>query len=85
MPGIACRHVRVLEHNARWMVHAQVQQEWAQIVELERPAQVSWKRGILLGEERAGQGAIQERAILVLIMEVAARGCWSAGRAQGKL
>ena len=27
--GIACWHVRVVEHSARRVVHAQVQQEWA--------------------------------------------------------
>ena len=62
-----------LEHSGRLVVHAQVQQEWAQIVELETPACVmSRKVGILLGKEPAGQGVIHERAMLVIMMGVAA-------------
>ena len=48
MLGITCWHVRVVEHSARRVVHAQVQQEWTQTIELERPACVmSRKMGIL--------------------------------------
>ena len=73
VPGIACGHVSVLAQNARRVVHAQVQQEWAHIVESERPARVtSQKMGSLLGQERAGRGAMQETAMLVLVIEAAA-------------
>ena len=91
--GIACWHVRVLEHNARRVVHAQVQQVWPQIVELDRPARVtSRKMGILLRGEPAGRGAIQERAMSVLMMEATAarrkrgqlptQSCWGEGDPQ---
>ena len=71
----------VLEHNARWVVYAQVQQAWAQIVELEGPARgKSQEVALLLGDARAGQGAIQERAKFVLMMEAAV-----ASRKRGQL
>ena len=42
----------------------------AQIVELEGLSRVtSWEVGLLLGDERAGRGTIQERAMLVAMME----------------
>ena len=79
--GIACWHVGVLEHNPRWVDHAQIPQEWAHIVALERPARVTSRMmGIFWGEERAGQGGMPERAVLVLLMKAAA-----ARRKRGQL
>ena len=70
-----------LEHSGRLVVHAQVQQEWAQIVELETPARVmSQKVGVLLRKEHAGREATRERAMLVPMLEVSA-----ARRKQGQL
>ena len=99
--GIACWHVRALEQNDRRVVHAQVQPEWAHAVEAEKPTgATSWEMGSLLGQERAEPGAIQERAMLVLVMEAAAarrrlgqlptQSCWGgggplrAGRVEGR-
>ena len=72
----------MLERSSRQVGPAHVQQEeGAQFVESETPARVSsWKVGILLGKERAGRGAVQERATLVLMMEPAA-----ARRKRGQL
>ena len=71
----------MLGHNARRVLHAQVQQAWAPIVEVEGPARVTSRGlGLLLGEERAGWGAIQDRATLILVMEAAA-----ARRERGQL
>ena len=79
--GIACWHVRVLEQAARRGLHAQVQQEWAHIVEREGLAlATSQTTGSLFGAERVGREVIQERAMLVLLMEAAA-----ARRRQGQL
>ena len=79
--GIACWHVRVLEQAARRGLHAQVQQEWAHIVGLEGPGRAtSQTTGSLFGAERVGREVIQERAMLVLLMEAAA-----ARRRQGQL
>ena len=48
--GLAYCHVRVFEHRAGRAVHAQVQQEWGQIVGLETTARVMGRKvGILLG------------------------------------
>ena len=93
--GIDCWHLRGLDHNAQQVVHAAVQQECAHIVELEMPVRVtSQTMGSLLGEERASRGAIQERAMLVLMMEAAAarrklgqrptRSCWEEGNPLGQ-
>ena len=61
----------MLEHSARRVLHAQVQQEWAQIVESDRPARAG--RGeSFWGMNLLARGAIQETAMLVLMMEAAA-------------
>ena len=53
--GIAFWHIRVLEHNARRVAHAEVHQVWAQIVELEGPTRVTSREVVLLlGDKRAG-------------------------------
>ena len=55
--GIASWHIRVLEQEARRLIHTQVQQEWAQTDELDRPARVtSREMGSRFGAERAGRG-----------------------------
>ena len=62
--GLVCWHIQGLERNARWKAHAQAQQAWTLIEGLEGPAWVTSRDlGLLMGGERAGQAAIQDRAV----------------------
>ena len=67
-------HMRVLEHRTRQAMRMQVQQAWQPLIGLEGSARAVSGRSFLglMGKERAGRMAVQDRAMLVLMMEAAA-------------